>query len=87
MAQPFAARSQRQRRAILDHIRIKQAANGGHTVEHVFTNPGMMGPMTPPKTYSFGAGQGQQMLQHVAQAANVKAPSVFARKAEEQDQG
>jgi hypothetical protein len=39
----------------LDHIRVRQAKNGGHMVEHHYNNSGM-GPYQEPDVYAFGEG-------------------------------
>lgn len=51
----------------LAHIRIEPADGGGHVVEHHFENY-----VHEPKRYVFGAGEGQELLDHIEEAAKVK---------------
>lgn len=55
----------------LSHLKVAPSDNGGFSVEHHFQNG-----MTPPKSFTFGSGQGQQMLDHVAKAMKVRPPAM-----------
>ena len=54
----------------LDHLRVSEAENGGHVVEHYFASNG--GSWHEPEPHVFGKGEGQAMLAHVAKHMNVK---------------
>jgi hypothetical protein len=64
-----SAGSRKKPAKVLDHLRVKEAENGGHSVEHHFTSF-----EHEPETHVFGADQGPEMLAHVAKAANIKSP-------------
>lgn len=55
---------------VLDHMRIKEAENGGHTVEHHYNTVDGPG-YHEPEMHVFGPDQGEEMLAHVAKHANV----------------
>lgn len=52
---------------VLEHIRISEAENGGHSVEHHFTSYDH-----PPETHVFGAGDGHALVKHLAKHAHIK---------------
>lgn len=54
----------------LDHIRVKAAEDGGHTVEHHYAEDGMT--FHRPKMHVFGKDEGEDMLNHVAKHMGVK---------------
>jgi hypothetical protein len=62
---------------VLDHMRVKEAENGGHTIEHRFTSF-----EHEPETHVFGEGQGEEMMMHVAKHMNVKPPEKVAGEQE-----
>jgi hypothetical protein len=51
----------------LSHMRISEAENGGHLVEHHFESA------HEPEQHVFGAADGAKLLAHVAKHMNVKA--------------
>ena len=57
---------QKKKPKVLDHLRVKEAENGGHVVSHHF-----VGYDHEPEDHVFGAGQGKQMLAHVAEHMGV----------------
>lgn len=61
----------------LDHLRIHEAENGGHIVEHHFDNRGS-GPYVEEEHYAFGEHDGKKpklpkghVLQHIAKHLNI----------------
>lgn len=66
-----AARKSGAHRPVIDHIRIEEAENGGHSVEHHLESGA--GPYHEPKTYVFGKHDGPKpqlpeghVLHHIA---------------------
>jgi len=55
---------------VLDHIQVKEAANGGHVVTHHFQHTG--GEYHQPEEHVFGADEGNQASEHITSAANIK---------------
>jgi len=55
---------------VLDHLRVKEAEDGGHTVEHHYAEDGMV--FHKPKVHVFGKDEGAEMMAHVSKHANVK---------------
>jgi hypothetical protein len=52
---------------ILEHIRVSEAENGGHSVEHHFTSYDH-----PPETHVFGSDEGHKLVAHLAKHAHIK---------------
>lgn len=50
----------------LDHMRVEEAENGGHTVTHHFTHY-----EHNPEQHVFGKGEGNELLMHIAKHGNV----------------
>jgi hypothetical protein len=51
----------------LDHLRVREAENAGHVVEHHFTSG-----MHESETHVFGPEQGAEALAHIAKHAHIK---------------
>ena len=54
----------------LDHLRIYPGEDGGHTVEHHYSEDGLI--LHRPKTHVFGKDEGLDLMSHIADAAGVK---------------
>jgi hypothetical protein len=52
---------------VLDHLRVREAENGGHIVEHHFTSM-----EHEPEHHAFGEGEGKAMLAHVGKHMGVE---------------
>jgi hypothetical protein len=52
---------------VLAHLRVSEAENGGHVVEHHFTSY-----EHEPESHVFGKGQGAEMLAHVGKHMGVE---------------
>lgn len=70
-------------------IEIEPAENGGHTVTHRHkdmpshsSKNGMGSMYVEPETHVFGAGQGHEMLAHVANALSIDEGDIGGEKAE-----
>lgn len=48
-----AMRKSRGKKPMLDHLRVEEAENGGHVVEHHFENSSSMGGYKEPETHVF----------------------------------
>lgn len=58
---------------VIAHIRIIPTENDGHIVEHHHESPSHMGaPMHEMEAHSFGEGEDQKMLDHVAHHLNLE---------------
>jgi hypothetical protein len=68
---------------VLDHLRVKEAEGGGHTVEHHYAEDGMM--YHKPKVHVFGKDEGAELMAHVSKHANVQAGSSKAEVAGEEE--
>ena len=55
---------------VLDHLRVHEAEDGGHLIEHHYKEDGMV--FHKPKQYVFGADEGKDMLDHIRKHMNVK---------------
>jgi len=51
----------------LEHIRIKEAENGGHVIEHHFTSYEHQ-----PESHAFGKDQGDEALAHIKESMGMK---------------
>jgi hypothetical protein len=73
------------RRGKLHHLEVRKADNG-HVVEHFHEHgPGGLG-FGPPKVHVFGEGEGDEMLNHIAQALAVKRGGGGASGESEEDE-
>jgi hypothetical protein len=63
------ARTPRSRGKKLDHIRIKESEDGGHTVEHYYAEDGME--FHKPKEYSFAKDEVGDLMEHLRRHAGV----------------
>lgn len=53
---------------VLDHLRVHEAENGGHMVEHHFESM-----EHPPEQHVFGEGQGGEMMDHIREHMGIEA--------------
>ena len=65
----MAEKAETRGRKKLSELVIRPGANGGHMVEHRFSN---YRGYQEPKTHVFGPEQGEEMMAHVAKHAKVK---------------
>jgi hypothetical protein len=52
----------------LDHLKLSQAENGGHTVEHIYTAPYDY----PQEAHVFSPDQGHELVSHLAKHGGIK---------------
>ena len=80
------------KKATLGHLRIEEAENGGHVVEHHFESGS--GAYQEPKTHVFSAHSGAKpqlpeghVLHHIAKAMNIPHEVMGEHNAEEEPEG
>jgi len=61
-----ATPKQKKAAKVLDHMRITQSENGGHSIEHHFTSYDH-----PPEIHVFGAGESMAAHEHIAKHAKM----------------
>lgn len=69
-----ATPKQRKMAKRLDHIRITESENGGHSIEHHYTSY-----EHPPEMHVFGKGESQAAHEHIAKHMNM--PLKFDKEA------
>lgn len=65
---------------VLEHIRVTEAENGGHTLEHHHTSYDH-----PPEMHVFGADEGAKLVAHLAKHAHIKLDEKAAAGTEENE--
>lgn len=65
---------------VLDHIRITQSENGGHSIEHHFTHYDH-----PPEIHVFGKGEAQAAHDHIAKHMKMPLDKAAAAGTEENE--
>lgn len=81
--QALSSRRGRNKKPALDHLRVYEAENGGHVVEHHFQNG--MGPYTEEEHNAFGKHTGAMpqlpeghVLHHIAKHINIPHETIAA---------
>lgn len=67
---------------VLDHLKIQEAENGGHTITHHFTSY-----EHEPETHVFGKEQGEEAMMHIAKHANISEPVEHEQAKEKEETG
>jgi hypothetical protein len=67
---------------VLDHLEVKEAENGGHTVTHHFTSY-----EHAPEVHAFGPAQGEEAMLHIAKNANIAEPVKDEQAKEHEEAG
>lgn len=70
MASPVAAEAVKSKKGprVLDHLRVSRSLDGGHVVEHHYTNYSH-----EPRPYKFGPNEGSRAAAHIARHAGLPA--------------
>jgi hypothetical protein len=75
-----ATPKQKKQPKVLEHIRVSEAENGGHVLEHHHTSYDH-----PPETHVFGADEGTKLVAHLAKHAHIKLDKEAAAGTEENE--